>query len=270
MTELFTKVPHWLIRESDLLDGNELLLYLAMLSRADKKGICYPSVSLLAREARMSESTVRRTRKRLVAKGLVTVTRRRIGDSRNDSNLYQVALPKRPAVKFTQTDPVDNALPEVQDDVLNGSHGDWGGVTVTPPPSHGDWGDGSTVTGEEEPVKEDPLKKTLRLTQERNQDELFAFEEKPKATAKQLDYLNDLHIFLTEHIPDTRSKTKWADLSTAEATGLIDTYWSQIDRGRGGMWESAVDEYHSAFKGLSPMGRRWIANGCMPERLDAA
>lgn len=258
MTDLFTKLPHWLIRESEYLDGNELLLYIAMLSRANSKGICFPSVSLLAKEARMSESTVRRTRKRLVDKGLVTVTRRMIGDSRNDSNLYQVALPKRPPVKFVEDDPVDNLPPEPQDDVSNGSHPDWGGSTVTVPPFQGDrWG-GVTVTGEEEPLQEDPLKKTLSV-----ENDAFEFSDLG-ITEAQWWLLSDLYIHITGKTPSPRTQDEWRALSSDEARDLIGRFYSNVGRN---------DDYTGpefgtpAYAALTERGKKWADGAMIPDNI---
>ncbi|MFP3813084.1 hypothetical protein, partial [Bacillus sp. SIMBA_005] len=110
----------------------------------------------------------------------------------------------------------------------------------------------------------------MRRTLERTPDDLFTFDEIQPATAKQIDYLNDLYIFVTEHIPEQRTRDGWAALDTIAASKLIDTYWSQIDRGRGGDWASNVDETHSAYRALSPLGKRWIYNGCLPDALEAA
>jgi hypothetical protein len=256
MTELFTKVPHWLIREYELLNGNELLLYLAMLSRADRKGICYPSVALLAREARMSESTVRRTRNRLVDKGLVTVTRRTIGDSRNDSNLYRVALPKRSLVKFTQETPVDNLTLDEPEQLSNGGHSDWDGVTVTVPPSHSDWGDGVTVTGEEEPLQEDPIKKTLSV-----EHDAFEFTNLG-ITEAQWHLLSDLYIHITGNVAEQRTKNEWHQLTSDAAGELITRFYANVKRND----DYTGPEYGTpAYKALSEEGRKWADAGMVPD-----
>lgn len=256
MTELFTKVPHWLIREHELLNGNELLLYLAMLSRADRKGICYPSVALLAREARMSESTVRRTRNRLVDKGLVTVTRRTIGDSRNDSNLYQVALPKRPPVRFTQEPPVDNSASDGPERVSNGGHIDWDGVTVTAPPFQGDWGDGVTVTGKEEPLQEDPIKKTISVG-----PDVFEFTDLG-ITKAQWHLLSDLYIHITGNVAEQRTKNEWRQLTSDAASELITRFYANVKRSD----DYTGPEYGTpAYKALSEEGRKWADAGMVPE-----
>ena len=60
----FSIIPHWVVRDSDL-DAHELLVYLAILNRANKYGIAWPSIATIVKESRTSESTVRRTIKRL-------------------------------------------------------------------------------------------------------------------------------------------------------------------------------------------------------------
>lgn len=257
MTELFTKLPHWVIRESDLT-GNELLLYIAMLSRANRKGICFPSVSLLAKEARMSESTVRRTRASLVNKGLVTVTRRVIGDSRNDTNLYQVALPKK-AVKFVDglsaTEPVDNSSSDEFPADENGGHSDGGTSTVKPPPFQGDWSDGFTLTGEEEQVQVDPLKKTLSVS-----SDAFEFTDLG-ITDAQKSLLSDLYIHITGKTVPPRTREEWASLTSDAARDLIGRFYENVGRDQ----DYNGPEYGTpAYRELSSRGKEWADGGMVP------
>lgn len=263
MTDLFTKVPHWLIRDSDL-DGNELLLYLAMLSRADKKGICYPSVKRLALDARMSESTVRRTRSRLVERGLVTVTRRTIGDSRNDSNLYQVALPKRKPVQFVEEgssdppDPVDNSDLGAHIDALIGGHRDGGGVTVTVPPFHSDRRGGVTVTGKEEPVKEDPLKKVVSP-----QTPAFEFADLG-ITEAQWWLLSDLYIHITGKPATQETKHTWGSLTSDSARDLIGRFYANVGRD-----DDYTGPEHGtpAYEALTDRGKEWADAAMVPDNI---
>lgn len=263
MTDLFTKVPHWLIRESDL-DGSELLLYLAMLSRADKKGLCFPSVSTLAKEARMSPSSVRRTRERLIEKGLVTVTRRKLKDKRNDSNLYHVALPKRGGVKFADSspetdvspEPVDNFEPEPPKDVFDIFGEPFSGVTVEPSWCHGDRGDGVTVTGEEEPVKEQPLKKTLSP-----QTPSFEFTDLG-ITEAQWWLLSDLFIHITGKKADQRTQNDWGALTSEDARDLIRRFYANVGRDDD---YTGPDYGTPAYLALTDRGKEWADAGMVPD-----
>lgn len=265
MTDLFTKVPHWLIRDSDL-DGNELLLYLAMLSRADKKGLCFPSVSTLAKEARMSPSSVRRTRERLIEKGLVTVTRRKLKDKRNDSNLYQVALPKRGGVKFADAsggtfdppEPVDNSEPDVTNVTFDVFGEPLSGVTVEPSWCHGDRGDGVTVTGEEEPVKEDPLKKMVSP-----QTPAFEFHDLG-ITEAQWWLLSDLYIHITGKPAAQETKHTWGSLTSDSARDLIGRYYANVGRDD----DYTGPEYGTpAYEALTDRGREWADAAMVPDNI---
>lgn len=69
-------------------DGYALAVYAALAKHADKDGVCWPSVRSLMEQTGWSESTIKRTIKRLVASGLISVVPRttELGDA--DSNRY--------------------------------------------------------------------------------------------------------------------------------------------------------------------------------------
>mgnify|MGYP002277408912 CR=1 FL=1 len=117
MAEGFSIIPNWVIRESDL-DAHELLTYLALLNRADKAGRTWPAISTIARESRTSESTVRRTLKKLIERGFVEVERRK-NAAGDQSNLYTIRvfhtpLSARQGPPVTQTGPPIRETPEVE------------------------------------------------------------------------------------------------------------------------------------------------------------
>lgn len=70
------------------LDGGEKLLLLAYTNFTDPHGYCWPGEERLAEDTGTSPSTVRRTKKRLIAKNLVKSVRRA-----ETSNLARVNLP---------------------------------------------------------------------------------------------------------------------------------------------------------------------------------
>lgn len=71
----FTLMPNHLIWASDL-SGNELLLLLALMSRAFKDGVCYSSRNRLYKEARLTKHTFDRTVASLIARGFIEKRRR--------------------------------------------------------------------------------------------------------------------------------------------------------------------------------------------------
>ncbi len=85
----WSAVPNWLIRDSDL-NNYELLVYIALLNRANREGECWPGLATLQRDARASRNTVIKTIKALEDRGLVSVSRRRRADGSSESNLYRV------------------------------------------------------------------------------------------------------------------------------------------------------------------------------------
>ena len=85
----WSAVPNWLIRDSDL-GTYELLVFIALLNRADKRGEAWPSLPTLQRDARASKDSVLRALRALEERGLVEVVKRRNEDGSNASNLYRV------------------------------------------------------------------------------------------------------------------------------------------------------------------------------------
>lgn len=64
-------IPNWIIRDSDL-SLHEIVVLLALIGRVDRAGECYPSVNLLAKEARCSTRSVQRALDSLGARGMIT------------------------------------------------------------------------------------------------------------------------------------------------------------------------------------------------------
>lgn len=66
------------------------VVYLALSSRADARGRCYPGMALIAAEASCSERQARRALEELRERGLVSWTQRRKADGGLQSSLYSV------------------------------------------------------------------------------------------------------------------------------------------------------------------------------------
>lgn len=89
MTEGFSAVPNWVIRETDL-DAYELLVLIALLNRADRYGRCHPGIRLVAKDARCSERKVRQVLVSLEERRFVTRMPQFRGDGSRTANEYVV------------------------------------------------------------------------------------------------------------------------------------------------------------------------------------
>jgi hypothetical protein len=280
-TDGFVRVPNWLIDDSDLT-LHELAVYLVLLRFRDPStGKCFPGMSTIADRARISRKTVERAIPKLETRGMIRVERRS-SLQENKPNIYTVALadetPKFIWEKSKRGRRIPARRPTDSESVGRA-------VEFAPTDSQSLPTDSQSVPTDSESV--DPqtpsrpkkihttrsTKKTheqaLRLTPQR-EPEPFTFTEAEKITDKQLDYLNDLHIFLTERPIDDTTRARWKRLDSTEASDLIRNYWSQIGRGRGGMWESTVDETHPLYSHLTQHGKRWVSNGAVPDMAGAA
>lgn len=107
---------------SSLSEGSSRLILLALADNADDDGLCWPSVALLARKARVSESTVHRALAALVAGGDLTIDE---GGGRK-SNRYHVTIYPDTGVRLT---------PHKETMTPLGSHGDTPAVSPMTPES---------------------------------------------------------------------------------------------------------------------------------------
>jgi len=88
----YAKVPHILLRDGRLQPTTKAILF-ALISHADRgTGECWPSLGTLAREAGVSKRVVPTHLRKLVAFGLISMTRRTRPDTQElDSSLYRLA-----------------------------------------------------------------------------------------------------------------------------------------------------------------------------------
>ena len=73
--------------QSDL-PNRAIAVYLYLRGRANKEGFCWPAVPTMARELKMSESTVRRGVRDLEKAGFLAVEERFRWNKADSSNLY--------------------------------------------------------------------------------------------------------------------------------------------------------------------------------------
>jgi hypothetical protein len=96
----FAQMPVWLQR-STTVSGPAKLTYLALSSRADENGECYPSHELIAQEASCSVATVKRVLQDLRALGVVSWKKRpRQDGTGQSSNTYKITIAKQPVDNF--------------------------------------------------------------------------------------------------------------------------------------------------------------------------
>ena len=78
------------IYQSDL-PSRAIAVYLYLRGRANREGVCWPAISTMARELKMSESTVRRGVRDLERAGFLAVEERFRWNHADSSNKYILA-----------------------------------------------------------------------------------------------------------------------------------------------------------------------------------
>ena len=78
---------HKRVYQSDL-PSRAIAVYLYLRGRANKEGFCWPAIPTMARELKMSESTVRRGVRDLEKAGFLSVEERFRWNKADSSNLY--------------------------------------------------------------------------------------------------------------------------------------------------------------------------------------
>lgn len=77
--------------QSDL-PNRAIAVYLYLRGRANKEGFCWPAVPTMARELKMSESTIRRALRDLVQEGFLKVEERQRESGADSSNKFTLVL----------------------------------------------------------------------------------------------------------------------------------------------------------------------------------
>ena len=96
----------WALHQRVGHSGRKLLL-LAIADHADKHGFCWPSQETLSKHAEMSLDTVQRQTRKLIAQGLISVTRAPKRRGQWQTFNYQLSMPK------AATKPQNAAPPEI-------------------------------------------------------------------------------------------------------------------------------------------------------------
>lgn len=77
------------IYQSDL-PNRAIAVYLYLRGRANKEGFCWPAVPTIARDLKMSESTIRKALRDLVREGFLKIEERQRESGANSSNIYSL------------------------------------------------------------------------------------------------------------------------------------------------------------------------------------
>ena len=78
------------IYQSDL-PSRAIAVYLYLRGRANKEGVCWPAIPTMARELKMSESTIRRALRDLVREGFLVIEERQRESGADSSNQYKLS-----------------------------------------------------------------------------------------------------------------------------------------------------------------------------------
>lgn len=77
------------------LPNRAIAVYLYLRGRANKEGFCWPAVPTMARELKMSESTIRRALRDLVREGFLKVEERQRESGADSSNKFTLLFSRK-------------------------------------------------------------------------------------------------------------------------------------------------------------------------------
>lgn len=77
------------------LPNRAIAVYLYLRGRANKEGFCWPAVPTMARELKMSESTIRRALRDLVREGFLKVEKRQRESGADSSNKFTLLFSRK-------------------------------------------------------------------------------------------------------------------------------------------------------------------------------
>lgn len=236
----WSSVPNWVIR-SDRLHGTEKWVYIALLNRANSKGMSWPSLATLAKDVGVSKNTILKTLKSLEDKRLIERTQRRKSSNEFDSNVYLV-----------------RAWEGGAESALGGSSSEQG---VVQPVNKG----GSNESQEVLPIEVLPNRST---TQERDGD-VISVEDVPDGTTRP-EPLPDPFILDRRMKAWGASNLPGLDLVTETRTFV--TYWRHGE-GKGKRkknwyltWQNWMRKQHADAKRDAPSGdpNAWMDRSSQP------
>lgn len=77
------------------LPGRAIAVYLYLRGRANKEGFCWPAIPTMARELKMSESTIRRALRDLVREGFLIIEERQRESGADSSNKFTLLFSRK-------------------------------------------------------------------------------------------------------------------------------------------------------------------------------
>lgn len=80
--------------QSDL-PNRAIAVYLYLRGRANKEGFCWPAIPTMARELKMSESTIRRALRDLVREGFLVIEERQRESGADSSNKFTLLFSRK-------------------------------------------------------------------------------------------------------------------------------------------------------------------------------
>lgn len=91
----FAAIPSWMIRDTSRISKHAMLAYLALASRVNEEGEAWPSIALIAAEARCSRTSAKLALSELEALGIITRRQTKRDDGGYGHNVYQVHIGMR-------------------------------------------------------------------------------------------------------------------------------------------------------------------------------
>lgn len=82
------------IYQSDL-PSRAIAVYLYLRGRANREGVCWPAIPTMARELKMSESTIRRALRDLVREGFLVIEERQRESGADSSNKFTLLFSRK-------------------------------------------------------------------------------------------------------------------------------------------------------------------------------
>lgn len=77
------------------LPSRAIAVYLYLRGRANKEGVCWPAIPTMARELKMSKSTIRRALRDLVREGFLIIEERQRESGADSSNKFTLLFSRK-------------------------------------------------------------------------------------------------------------------------------------------------------------------------------
>lgn len=81
---------HWIVSNNRFSNAYEKLIYFELADRTDENGKCSPSLATLSRASMLSKQTVIKTLRALEKKDFIVISKRKLDNGGDESNVYHV------------------------------------------------------------------------------------------------------------------------------------------------------------------------------------